>query len=140
MSTLVVNSTDSELETLTHSTTDNGSFSIRDQELSELWLTEARPSQEDRAMDSETPTLLLLDNTKTKVTKRSVSTMDQGRTSETPTDNALMFTVTLTPTTDTFIGTLATMVSTKPGSLTPREPSSHNTHLKTDSNSRSSQE
>ena len=84
--------------------------------------------------------LLLLDHTEENLFKRSDGSMDPEETSETWVLDALMFTEIATHITDMFIGTNATMVSTKLGTLTEEESDIQSNHLLQVSSSKSDQE
>jgi len=60
---------------------------------------------------------------------RSNGTLAQEETSETTVENASMFTVDQTPTTDMLSSGTATTVSTKPGSLTKPTSTGENNHF-----------
>jgi len=119
---------DLESKTTTHGISSNGLSSTEDQELSELPQIEEELFQEDKVTDSEMETLLLLESTETKQTKRFPSGPDNTETSETTTDNVSMFTVHLTLTTDTPSGTSAITEETKCGTLIQRPPKCQDTH------------
>ena len=93
-------------------TTDNGSFSIGELDLSELLPTETWLCQSNKvaATGTTSTTLLSSDHTETMLYKRSDGSTVQEETSEIWEKDVLMSMETLTLISDTFTGTSATMV------------------------------
>jgi len=114
LSTLEETNTDLESETATLGTSTNGSTSTEDQEPSDLLLTEEEQSH--LSLDTDTDNLqLLLEFTKTMLTKRLPSMVVLTETSETTVESALMLLEIPTLTTDTLNSTDATTEETKDG-------------------------
>lgn len=119
-------------------TRDNGSHSTLELKLSELSTEEDTPLPKDTDMDQDSSVVNTLSSRFTLVTtpKRSNGTQVQEETLEITETCASMSKVE-TITVDTFFTTDATMVSTKPGSLTKDGTAMLDNHMETQENSRS---
>jgi len=92
-SILVQANSDSESETTTQRTTDNGGPSMTEPKLSELGLEETMSLLTNKDTNSELESLLLLDHGEVRTTRESDGTMEDTETSETMDKNVLMFMV-----------------------------------------------
>lgn len=116
---------------------DNGGSLTEEQEPLDQSKEEALPFPTQLDLSSTWTDQLLLDNGNLKPIRELLSGEDLQETLEMFLDGASMSTVIPTLTTDTLSGTDATMVSTKPGTLTKKEFHSQDTHLEMDSDSKS---
>jgi len=142
LSILDHNNIDLESKTTTHTIKNNGSSSTGEQELLDLLptLDKLSPSNKEEETGTTTTTPLLLDNSEVSGSKRSDGSMEVEETSEMSVLDASMFTETPTLTEDTFTGTSATMVQTKPGTSTKEDTTIQSNHLLLELSSKSSQE
>lgn len=131
MRILELTSTDSESETLTQETTDNGLYLTGELDLLELNPTESLQFHfQSRPTTGFTGcTQLLSDHSTKKTSRESDGSRETRETSEISVTDASMSMEEPINTTNTLSGTNATTVKTKHGLLTPRVSSIQNSHL-----------